>query len=250
MAARVEAGGVAKGALDFPRTLALAVLAGAFIGLGAMVSTVASTGSDLGYGPSRLLAGFAFSLGLVLVLVGGAELFTGNALIVMAWAESRVTSAALLRNWAIVYAGNFIGAAATAVGVYRSGIHVLGNGKVAETALAIASDKVSLGFGEAFLRGVFGNALVCLAVWLGFSARSNTDKILGIVFPITAFVAAGFEHSIANMYFVPMGMMLSGGDVTWSGFLLGNLLPVTLGNVAGGSVMVGLAYWFIYLRKR
>jgi formate/nitrite transporter len=253
MAARVEAGGVAKAALDFPRTLALAVLAGAFIGLGAMVSTVASTGSALGYGPSRLLAGLAFSLGLVLVLVGGAELFTGNALIVMAWAERRVTSEALLRNWAIVYAGNFIGAASTAVGVYFSGIHALGNGEVAETALAIASAKVSLGFGEAFFRGVFCNALVCLAVWLGFSARSNTDKILGIVFPITAFVAAGFEHSVANMYFVPMGMMLSSGaagDLTWGGFLLGNLLPVTLGNVAGGSVMVGLAYWFIYLRGR
>jgi formate/nitrite transporter len=253
MAARVEAGGVAKAALDFPRTLALAVLAGAFIGLGAMVSTVASTGSAFGYGPSRLLAGLAFSLGLVLVLVGGAELFTGNALIVMAWAERRVTSEALLRNWAIVYAGNFIGAASTAVGVYLSGIHALGGGEVAETALAIASAKVSLGFGEAFFRGVFCNALVCLAVWLGFSARSNTDKILGIVFPITAFVAAGFEHSIANMYFVPMGMLLSsgaGGDLTWSGFLLGNLLPVTLGNVAGGSVMVGLAYWFIYLRER
>jgi formate/nitrite transporter len=171
----------------------------------------------------------------------------------MAWAENRVTSAALLRNWAIVYAGNFIGAATTAVGVYLSGIHALGSGKVAETALAIASAKVSLGFGEAFFRGVFCNALVCLAVWLGFSARSNTDKILGIVFPITAFVAAGFEHSIANMYFVPMGMLLSGGagaELTWSGFLLGNLLPVTFGNVAGGSVMVGLAYWFIYLRER
>lgn len=253
MAARVEAGGVAKAALDLPRTVGLAVLAGAFIGLGAMVSTVAGTGSSLGYGPSRLLAGLAFSLGLVLVLVGGAELFTGNALIVMAWAEKRVTSEALLRNWAIVYAGNFIGAAATAVGVYLSGIHDLGNGKVAETALAIASAKVSLSFGEAFFRGVFGNALVCLAVWLGFSARTTADKILGIVFPITAFVAAGFEHSIANMYIVPMGMLLSGeasGDLTWSGFLLGNLLPVTLGNVAGGSVMVGLAYWFIYLRKR
>jgi formate/nitrite transporter len=253
MAARVEAGGVVKAALDLPRTLVLAVLAGAFIGLGAMVSTVAASGSALGYGPSRLLAGLAFSLGLVLVLVGGAELFTGNALIVMAWAEKRVTSEALLRNWAIVYAGNFLGAAATAVGVYLSGIHALGNGKVAETALAIASAKVSLDFGEAFFRGVFGNALVCLAVWLGFSARSNTDKILGTVFPITAFVAAGFEHSIANMYFVPMGMLLSDGassEVTWSGFLVGNLLPVTLGNVAGGSVMVGLAYWFIYLRKR
>jgi formate/nitrite transporter len=252
MAGRVEAGGVAKAALDLPRTLALAVLAGAFIGLGAMISTVAGTGTSFGYGPSRLLAGLAFCLGLVLVLVGGAELFTGNALIVMAWAERRVKSRALLRNWTIVYAGNFIGAAATALGIYLSGIHRLGSGAVAESALAIARAKLSLDFGEAFFRGVFCNALVCLAVWLGFSARTTTDKILCIVFPITAFVAAGFEHSIANMYFVPMGMLLSGEagfDLTWSRFLLGNLLPVTLGNVAGGSLMVGLAYWFIYLRK-
>jgi formate transporter len=252
MAERVEAGGVAKASLDFSRTLALAVLAGAFIGLGALASTIAATEPGLGYGPTRLLAGLAFSLGLVLVLVGGAELFTGNALIVMAWADRRVKTTALLRNWAIVYAGNFLGAAATAAGIYFSGIHALGGGKVAQTALAIASAKASLGFEEALLRGVFCNALVCLAVWLGFSARTTTDKILCVVLPVTAFVAAGFEHSIANMYFIPMGMLLQGatGPITWSGFLLGNLLPVTLGNIAGGSVMVGLAYWFIYLRRR
>lgn len=253
MAERVEAGGVAKAALDFSRTLALAVLAGAFIGLGAMASTIAATETGLGYGPTRLLAGLAFSLGMVLVLVGGAELFTGNALIVMAWAERRVKSAALLRNWTIVYVGNFLGAAATAVGIYFSGIHALGSGRVAQTALAIASTKVSLGFGEALLRGVFCNALVCLAVWLGFSARTTTDKVLCVVFPITAFVAAGFEHSIANMYFIPMGMLLqgeAGEPITWSAFLVGNLLPVTIGNIAGGSVMVGLAYWFIYLRRK
>ncbi|MBI4510852.1 MAG: formate/nitrite transporter family protein [Deltaproteobacteria bacterium] len=252
MAERVEAGGVAKAGLDIPRTLALAVLAGAFIGLGALASTVAGTDTGLGYGPTRLLAGLAFSLGLVLVLVGGAELFTGNALIVMAWAEQRVKTAALLRNWAIVYIGNFLGAATTAVGVYLSGVHALGSGKVADTALAIATTKASLGFWEALFRGVFCNALVCLAVWLGFSARTTTDKILCIVFPITAFVAAGFEHSIANMYFIPMGMLLQveGGPITWTGFLLGHLLPVTLGNIAGGGLMVGFAYWFIFLRRR
>ncbi|MBI2378977.1 MAG: formate/nitrite transporter family protein [Deltaproteobacteria bacterium] len=252
MAERVEAGGVAKAALDFWRTLALAVLAGAFIGLGAMASTIAATETGLGYGPTRLLAGLVFSLGLVLVLVGGAELFTGNALIVMAWAERRVRSSALLRNWAIVYAGNFLGALVTAVGVHFSGIHALGSGKVAQTALAIATTKASLGFGEALLRGVFCNALVCLAVWLGFSARTTTDKVLCVVFPITAFVAAGFEHSIANMYFIPVGMLLQGpgGQITWNAFLVGNLLPVTFGNIAGGSLMVGLVYWFIYLRRK
>lgn len=253
MASRVEAGGVVKASLDAPRTLALAILAGAFIGLGAVASTVAATDTGLGYGPTRLLTGFAFSLGLILVLVGGAELFTGNNLVVIAWADRRVTTLALLRNWGIVYVGNFLGALATAYGVYLSGIHNLAGGKVGATALAVATSKVSLSFTEAFWRGVFCNALVCLAVWLSFSARSTTDKILSIVLPVTAFVAAGFEHSIANMYFVPMGMFLQGsasGAITWSGFLVGNLLPVTLGNVAGGSLMVGLAYWFIYLRKR
>lgn len=253
MAARVEAGGVAKATLDLPRTFALAVLAGAFIGLGAMASTVAGTDTGLGYGPTRLLSGLAFCLGLILVLVGGAELFTGNALIAMAWAARRVSTATLLRNWAIVYAGNLVGAVATAVGIHLSGVHALGGGKVAATAVAIASAKTSLGFGEALLRGVFGNALVCLAVWLGFSARTTTDKVLCIIFPVTAFVAAGFEHSIANMYSIPTGMLLRAGSdapITWDRFLVVNLLPVTLGNIVGGSLMVGLAYWFVFLRKR
>ena len=253
MAQRVEAGGVAKAAVDAPRTFALAVLAGAFIGLGAMASTVAGADTGLGYGPTRLLVGVVFSLGLILVLVGGAELFTGNSLIVMAWASRRLTTAALLRNWAVVYAGNLVGASATAVGIGLTGVHSLGNGKVAATALAIARAKCSLDFGEAVARGVFCNALVCLAVWLGFSARTTTDKILCIVFPVTAFVAAGFEHSVANMYFIPAGMLLQGetdAPITWSCFLVGNLLPVTIGNIAGGSVMVGLAYWFIFLRRR
>jgi formate/nitrite transporter len=253
MAERVEAGGVAKAALDLPTMLALAVLAGAFIGLGALASTIAGTATGLGYGPTRVLSGVAFSLGLILVVVGGAELFTGNTLIVMAWAAGRVTTASLLRSWAIVYAGNFLGAAATAVGVYLSGVHELGGGQVANAALAIATAKASLGFTEAFFRGVFCNALVCLAVWLGFSARTTTDKILCVIFPVTAFVAAGFEHSVANMYLIPMGMLLQGGasgPLGWGGFLVGNLLPVTLGNIAGGSAMVGLAYWFVFLRKR
>lgn len=252
MAARVEAGGVAKTALGAPRTFALAVLAGAFIGLGAMASTIAGTDTGLGYGPTRLLVGLAFSLGLILILVGGAELFTGNALIAMAWAARRVTTVTVLRNWATVYAGNLVGAVATAVGVHLSGVHALGGGRVADTAYRIAVAKTSLGFDEAFVRGAFCNALVCLAVWLGFSARTTTDRILCIVFPITVFVAAGFEHSIANMYFIPVGMLLQGGaghPITWTGLLLGNLLPVTLGNLVGGVLMVGLAYWFIFLRK-
>lgn len=249
MASRVQAGGVAKAALGVQETLALAVLAGAFIGLGAMLATVAATDNGLGFGASRLLVGVAFSLGLVLVLVGGAELFTGNALIVMAWAEGKVTAWAMLRNWGLVYVGNFVGAAATALGIFLAGVHQLEGGKVGATAIALAHGKLALDFAPAFFRGVFCNALVCLAVWLALSSRTTTDKILCIVLPVTTFVAAGLEHSIANMYFVPMGMLLD-SSLTWRAFVLDNLLPVTLGNIVGGSLMVGLVYWFIYLRKR
>ncbi len=264
MAQKVETGGVAKAQLDLSKTLMLSILAGAFIGLGAMFSSVVGTDTGLGYGVTRLLVGLSFCLGLVLVVVGGAELFTGNNLVVMAWAHGRVSTAALLRNWGIVYLGNFLGAGATALGVYLSGIWAQDGHQVGATALLIASAKVHLGWGEAFMRGVYCNALVCLAVWLGYSARTSTDKILCVLFPITAFVAAGFEHSIANMYFIPMGLFLRGhaeitaaaqeeaaefAHLTWSSFLWDNLFPVTLGNLVGGALMVGLVYWFVYLRR-
>ncbi|MBI3132950.1 MAG: formate/nitrite transporter family protein [Acidobacteria bacterium] len=252
MARRVEAGGVAKASLSWDRAFALGVLAGAFVGLGALLSTIAGSDTGLGYGPTRLLAGAAFSLGLVLVVVGGAELFTGNALLVMAWAEGKVPTAALLRNWGIVYLGNLVGALATAYGVHRSGVMSLAGGRISQTALAIATAKAELPWDQAFIRGIFCNALVCMAVWLGFSARTTTDRILCVMFPITAFVAAGFEHSIANMYFIPLGRLLQGSPahgLTLEAFFLGNLLPVTLGNVAGGAGLVGALYWFIYLRK-
>lgn len=262
IAQKAEQVGVAKAQLDPGSTLMLGILAGAFIGLGAMFSTVVATETKLGYGVTRLLVGLAFSLGLILVVVGGAELFTGNNLIVMAWAHGKVSMGALLRNWAMVYAGNFIGAVATAYGVYWSGIWSLNDHKVGAAALTVAAAKCNLTWLEAFMRGVFCNALVCLAVWLAFSARNTTDKIAAVVFPVTAFVAAGFEHSIANMYFIPMGLLLRDhGEViaalrnvpldhlTLSAFLLKNLLPVTLGNIGGGAVMVGLVYWFVYLRR-
>jgi formate transporter len=262
MASRVEEAGVAKAGLGLASLIPLAVLAGAFIALGAMFSTVAATDTRLGYGPSKMLAGLAFSLGLVLVVVAGAELFTGNNLIVMAWAGKRVSTGRLLRNWFWTYFGNLAGASATAVAYWLSRRWEDGNGQVGATALKIALAKCSLGFGTAFVLGALCNALVCLAVWLCFSARSTTDKVLSIVFPITAFVALGFEHSVANMYFIPLGLLLksesavvrAGGwgpgaldPVGWAGFA-GNLLPVTLGNIAGGSVMVALVYWFVYLR--
>ncbi|HJU82925.1 MAG TPA: formate/nitrite transporter family protein [Holophagaceae bacterium] len=253
MAAKVEAGGVAKAGLDAGRTLVLGLLAGAFIGLGGMFYTVAVTDTGLGFGPTRILGGAAFSLGLVLVVVSGAELFTGNNLIVIAWADRKITTLALLRNWALVYVGNFAGAVLTALGVHLSGIQAMAGGKVAQTALAIATAKAGLAWGPAFVRGVFCNALVCLAVWMGFSARTTTDKVLCVLLPVTAFVATGMEHSIANMYFLPVGLFVqggAGGPLSWGGSLAGNLVPVTLGNILGGGAMVGLVYWFIYLRRR
>ena len=210
MAARVEAGGVAKAALPASKTLALGVLAGAFIGLGAMLSTIVATDNGLGFGVSRLLVGLSFSLGLVLVLVGGAELFTGNALLVIARAQGRVTTRAVLSNWGLVFLGNAVGALGTALGMRWAGLHALDGGAVGRTAVAAATAKVSLGFTEAFVRGVFCNALVCLAVWLSFSARSTTDRILCIVGPVTAFVAMGLEHSIANLFAIPYAMLVRG----------------------------------------
>jgi formate/nitrite transporter len=248
IAERVELSGVGKVRLGCLQTLTLAVLAGAFIAFGAMLFTLVMTGSNLGLGPGRLLGGIAFSLGLVLVVIAGAELFTGNNLIVMAWADRKISGSELLRNWVLVYIGNLVGAVATAVFVYWSGTLGMGDGAVARTALSIALAKVSLPYEQAFIRGILCNALVCLAVWLSYAARSVAGKILAIILPISAFVALGFEHSIANMYFIPLGMML--GDTISLSQLAGNLLPVTAGNIIGGSVLVGLVYWIAYRRDQ
>ncbi len=268
MATRAEDAGVAKVSLGPRRQLALAVLAGAFIALGAIFATTVTTGgSALPYGVSRLLGGLVFSLGLILVVVAGAELFTGNNLIVMAWAGGKVSTGRLLRNWTLVYLGNFGGAFLTAVLLFASRQHGQAGGAVGVTALNIALAKATLDFVPALVLGALCNALVCLAVWLCMSARSTTDKILAIIFPITAFVAAGFEHSVANMYFMPIGLFIKAGAgpefwtatgvtaadyaaLTWGAFFLSNLVPVTIGNIVGGAVMVGLVYWFVYLRPQ
>jgi formate transporter len=265
MARRAEAIGVVKASMAVPRVLLLAVLAGAFIGLGACLSTVATTGSEdvIGSGPTRVLAGVVFSLGLVLVVVGGAELFTGNNMLVMAVVARRLTVRAMLRNWAIVYAGNLVGAMGTAWLVYLSGQYRTDSGAVGRNALDTAAAKAALPFDEALVRGILANALVCLAVWLCMSARSVIDKVVAVVFPVTAFVAAGFEHSVANMYFLPIGLFVKAGapdgfwsvsgttadaygGLTWRTFLLDNLVPVTIGNVIGGAVLVGLVYALAY----
>jgi formate transporter len=245
----VEQIGVKKAVLPAVPTLALGVLAGAFIAFGAMFSTLALTGSPLGFGPGRVLAGLAFSLGLVLVVIGGAELFTGNNLVVMAWAASKITTGQLLRNWALVYVANLVGALGSALMMWWSGALGLGGGGVAETAIAIAQAKVALGFTEALFRGILCNVLVCLALWLSFAAHDVPGKVLAIIFPISAFVALGFEHSVANMYLIPIAMLAGADGVTLMGFI-GNLLPVTLGNIVGGGVLVALVYWLVYLRGR
>ena len=263
MARRGEQVGVSKAALRTDTLLALGILAGAFIAMGAVfATTVTAGGADLPYGVSRLLAGLTFSLGLILVVVAGAELFTGNNLVVMAWASRQVTTRRLLWTWALVYIANFAGSIATAGLMYVSRQYRFGGGAVGDQVLAIAAAKTDLGFVQAVALGALCNALVCLAVWLTYSARTTTDKILAIVPPIAAFVAAGFEHCVANMYFIPMGLFvkedsawLEGrenvpdlSNLTWPDFIVGNLVPVTIGNLIGGTLMVAGIYWFVYLR--
>jgi formate transporter FocA len=266
MAARAEQIGAKKAHANGLSLFVLSVLAGAFVALGAVFATTVSAGAaGLPYGLVRLLVGLVFSLGLILVVVSGAELFTGNNLIVVAWASGKVGTGRLLGNWAIVYLGNFAGAAATAFLVYLSRQFTFGGGAVGAAALTTANTKVGFDFLQAVALGVLCNALVCLAVWMTYSARTTTDRILAVVPPVAAFVAAGFEHSIANMYFVPVALLIKAGapasfwnaigktaadypDLTWGRFLVNNLLPVTIGNIIGGALMVGVVYWFVYLR--
>lgn len=244
----VENVGVKKANLSIVQTLTLGVLAGAFIAFGAMFYTVVVTDSPLGFGPTRLLGGLAFSLGLILVVIGGAELFTGNSLILLAWMDRQITTTALVRNWTLVYFGNLAGALGTAVLVQLSGLLDLNSGGVGQTAQAIAQAKVSLEPTAAFARGVLCNTLVCLGVWMCFAAHTVTGKVVVILFPVTAFVALGFEHSIANMYLVPVAAFQPDSGIGMPAFL-GNLIPVTVGNIVGGGVLVAATYWLVYLRK-
>ena len=241
IAALIETAGVAKAALPAGRMLVLAVLAGCFIGFGAAAWCVAMAGVDPGFGPARVLGGAVFALGLILVVVGGAELFTGNALMVMAAVDGRITAGALLRNWAIVWLGNLIGAVGLALAFGVSGLM---DGPMGAVAVRAAEAKAGLGPWEAVIRGALCNALVCLAVWLSFAARSVTDRVLAALWPVMAFVALGLEHSVANMFLLPLGW-LAGGDVPFAG-AAGNLLWVSLGNVIGGAGGVALAYRFAF----
>jgi formate/nitrite transporter len=280
MAARAEEAGVKRVKMDIWTMLVLSVLAGAFIAFGAIFATTVGAGAitvttpdgvaasaALPYGLVRLLMGLAFSLGLILVVVAGAELFTGNNLIVMAWASGKIRTRDLLANWAVVFAGNFVGAFATAVLMFYTTQYTFGSGSVGLVALSTAHSKASLAFVPAVALGIMCNVMVCLSSWMCYAARTTVDRVFSIIPPISAFVAAGFEHSIANIYFIPIGLFIKAGAadsfwasigrtaadfpaLTWSNFFIGNLLPVTIGNIIGGSILVGAVYWFVYLRTR
>lgn len=257
VARRVEQVGVAKARLAAWPLLLLGVLAGAFIGLGAMLFVLVKSDTTLGFAGAQVLGGLVFSLGLLLVVVAGAELFTGNNLLVMAWADGKISSAEVLRNWGLVCLANFVGAAGLALLVFASGHTELNGGAIGVQVVKIALAKQELSFGQAFFRGVLCNVLVCMAVWMAMAGRSVVDKAVAIVPPVTAFVAAGFEHSIANMYLMPLAMLeqhfgpqaglATATTVSWAG-MAANLVPVIAGNLLGGSVLVGLVYHVIYRR--
>jgi formate transporter len=267
MALACEAAGATKAGRDALALIVLGVLAGAFIALGAVFMTVVLAGSsDLPWGVARLLAGLVFSLGLILVILGGAELFTGDSLMIVACASRRITVSALLRAWSLVYLGNIAGAVGTAALVFLSGQHGFGGGLVGKAALGVAAAKAGLPTVQLFFLAVLCNVLVCLAVWMSFGARSATDKAVVIVPPVSAFVAAGFEYSIANLYLLPYGLAVKAwaGPDFWAAIgqkaadypsltawgALHNIAVSTIGNLTGGSLMVGAVYWFVYLRRR
>ncbi len=262
-----EAVGVEKAARDALSLIVLGILAGAFIAFGALFMTVVATGAtDLPFGAARLLFGLVFSLGLILVVVGGAELFTGDSLMIVAWASRRIGTYSLLRAWLLIYAGNIIGALGTAMLVFLAGHFNFGGGGVGKAALEIAAAKAAIPTVQLLFLSILCNILVCLAVWMSFGARSISDKVVVVVPPVMAFVAAGFEHSIANIYFLPYALAIK----TWAGHefwasigstaadfpnltlnaSLHNIGVSTIGNLIGGSAMVGMVYWFIYLCPR
>ena len=261
IAKKVEAAAVKKAGLPFWSIVFLSIMAGSFIAIGGILLTLATFDSTLPSGITKLLGGLAFCVGLVLVVVAGAELFTGNNLIVMGVASKVVRFSQLLKNWVIVYIGNFIGSLAAVLLMYYTNLWKMGSFGYAAKAVVIAAGKVNLTFAEGLTRGILCNALVCLAVWMCFGARQIISKIAIILFPITAFAAMGFEHSVANMYFIPLGIALKNNpgvieavvkmspDLNLSNLtiygLFGNLLSVTLGNIIGGAIMVGLIYWII-----
>jgi formate/nitrite transporter len=257
MASRVETIGVAKAQMRAYQLIALGLMAGVFISFGAMNFTTV-----MAQGLPRIVASLSFCLGLILVIIGGAEMFTGNNMMAMAWAERKISTYSILRNWGWVYFANLFGClGAVALAYFSGALHTV-DMQFGVQALKIAAAKTNLSWGEAFFKGILCNSLVCLAVWLCFSARSVTDRILVIIFPISAFVNMGFEHCVANMFFIPMGLLAMNdptilqaanlspeamANLTMVGFAK-NLSAVTLGNIVGGTVLVAGTYYAVYLR--
>jgi formate transporter len=257
---------IQKVKLSLSRTFFLGILAGIFLGLGAQFSTLIISDSNLHYGITSLIEGFVYTLGFILVVIGGAEVFTGNCIGIIGFADKKVTLYKLLTNLVVIYIGNLVGSLTIVYLMNETHQWEFFNNMVGAKALLIAHRKVNLSFNEALARGVLCNALICLAVWLCFSGRSTADKILSIVFPIGGFVASGFEQCVSNMYYIPMGILLRKNhfvidaaekmagrelnlsQLTWKGFFINNLLPVTLGNIVGGTILIAAVFWFIYLR--
>jgi formate transporter len=249
VSALVRKSGVKKAGLPLLPQMMLAILGGAFIGLGALYYVVVRSDPTLGFAARQVLGGGVFCLGLIMVVIAGAELFTGNNLLVMARAQGLITTGQVLRNWAIVLCGNLVGAAGLAVLVYLAGHAALNDGQVGQAYLSIAAGKASLPFWTAFFKGVLCNALVCLGIWMSMAGRGVFDKVIVLLFPISAFIAAGFEHSVANLYFFSLALLLDQGRD--AALVLGmgrNLVAVVLGNAVGGGVLVGMVYYLIYVR--
>lgn len=266
IAARIANVTIAKARLSFSQTFMLSVLAGVYLGMGAQFSTLVISDSNLHYGITSLIEGTVYTLGFILAIIGGAEVFTGNCIGIIGFADKKVTLHQLLNNWAVIYIGNLVGSLTIVYLIYETRQWEFFNNMVGAKALLIAHKKVNMSFIEAFARGVLCNALICLAVWLSFSGRNTAEKILSIVFPIGGFVASGFEQCVSNMYYIPMGITLRENhlvvdasekmagnalnlsQLTWKGFFINNLLPVTLGNIVGGALLIAAVFWFIHLR--
>nr|WP_319391225.1 formate transporter FocA [uncultured Cohaesibacter sp.] len=268
MAKKAEDVGVYKATKQPMTTFVLAMTAGAFIGIAFVFYTVVTNGnSDMGWGANKFIGGLAFSLGLMLVVVNGGDLFTSTVLTVVAKASKKITWGQLAKNWGVVYVGNFVGAIGLVAIMQIAQHYEQGNGSLGLNYMHVAQHKLHHGFFQAVALGTMCNVMVCLGVWMSYAGRSVTDKLLAVTLPVAMFVAAGFEHCVANMFQIPMAIMtrtFAGpefweatgttaadfADLTWSNFVINNLIPVTIGNIIGGGVLVGLVYWFIYLRPQ
>lgn len=263
IARKAEQVGIAKASLSFRNIAMLAILAGAFVALGGIAYLTVTTDVQGGYGVTQLLGGLIFNMGLLLCSVAGSELFTGNSLLIIPFMTRKISLKQMVRNWVLVYLFNMVGALIVAFLIYRAQHWTGGGNLVGARVLTVAASKASYSPEVIFFRGLFANLLVCLAVWMGYAGRTVTDKVMAYILPITGFVASGFEHSVANMFFIPYGMMVKAHSavtampgvpveklhyLNMAGFAK-NLTWSTLGNLAGGAICVGLAYWFIYLKQ-